>query len=101
MSLQQHELRPEAHPPRRPRNRVGQGARKVPRQLPLKVLRRHDDVLNWKLRWFNKDARRIRQGEVRVELETRAPWEARSRRDGRSDPDGMRWLFAKCRGRAG
>ena len=35
MSLQQQEIGPEARPPRRPRNRVGQGARKVPRQLPL------------------------------------------------------------------
>src|SRR5258707_12316308 len=35
MSLQQQEIGPEARPPRRPRNRVGQGARKVPRQFPL------------------------------------------------------------------
>ena len=35
MSLQQHEIGPEARPPRRPRNRVGQGARKVPRPFPL------------------------------------------------------------------
>jgi hypothetical protein len=35
MSLQQHEIGPEARRPRRPRNRVGQGARKVPRQFPL------------------------------------------------------------------
>ena len=42
MSLQQHEIGPEARPPRRPENRVGQGARKVPRQFPLIV---HD--LGW------------------------------------------------------
>jgi hypothetical protein len=35
MSLPEHEIGPEARPPRRPRNRVGQGARKVPRQFPL------------------------------------------------------------------
>src|SRR4051794_15626216 len=35
MSLQQQEIGPEACPPRRPRNRVGLGSRKVPRQSPL------------------------------------------------------------------
>src|SRR4051794_19867683 len=35
MSLQQKEIGPEAPRPRRPRDRVGQGTRKVPRQCPL------------------------------------------------------------------